>query len=69
MDPIESINQVLKDGTYVPAKHAKANYSGMVWIRAGMCSNYGEALAKACTIASRYSIVRKQGQIDKSLAD
>ena len=41
---------------------AKIAYGTMVMIRAGLVMYMGQQLAKAVTIATRYSVVRRQTQ-------
>ncbi|KAK0476960.1 peroxisomal oxidase [Armillaria novae-zelandiae] len=53
--------QVTEDGTYVKPPHAKLSYGGMMYIRSGMISHSGSAVARAITIAIRYATVRRQG--------
>ena len=59
--------QVLKDGTYIKnTKLEKSSYGAMVYVRSVMI--YGIAargLAKACTVAIRYSAVRRQSELKK----
>lgn len=57
--------QVLADGTYVKPKHAKVGYATMVHVRAHMVTHQGQFIAYATTIAIRYSVVRKQGEIQE----
>ncbi|THU89410.1 peroxisomal oxidase [Dendrothele bispora CBS 962.96] len=52
---------VTDEGKYVKPPHAKLNYSGMVYIRAGLVSNCAWLMAKAATISIRYATVRRQG--------
>lgn len=55
--------QVLKDGTYVKvARHGKMTYQTMVFVRVMLVNEAAFNLAKACTIAVRYSAVRRQSQ-------
>ncbi|KAK0200677.1 peroxisomal oxidase [Desarmillaria ectypa] len=54
--------RVTEDGTYVTPPHAKLSYGGMMYIRSGMISHSGSAVARAITIAIRYSTVRRQGE-------
>ncbi len=59
------LHQVTTDGTYVKPPRAKIAYGTMVMLRAGIVwfvANGG--LAKAITVATRYSAVRRQGQIE-----
>ncbi|PAV65318.1 hypothetical protein WR25_13044 isoform H [Diploscapter pachys] len=58
-------SQVLADGTYVKPKHAKVGYATMVHVRAHMVTHQGQFIAYATTIAIRYSVVRKQGEIQE----
>lgn len=53
---------VTRDGKFVKPPHAKANYGTMVFIRQGIVDMAGLILAKAVTIAVRYSCVRLQGE-------
>ncbi|KZT39561.1 acyl-CoA oxidase [Sistotremastrum suecicum HHB10207 ss-3] len=52
---------VTEDGQYVKPPHAKLSYGGMLYIRSIMVSSAGWTLAKAITIAIRYTSVRRQG--------
>jgi acyl-CoA oxidase len=52
--------QVLVDGTYVSPPSAKLTYGTMVLVRAYIVRDSGRALARAATIAIRYSSVRCQ---------
>ncbi|KAG7441254.1 peroxisomal oxidase [Guyanagaster necrorhizus] len=54
--------QVTEDGTYVKPPHSKLSYGGMMYIRSGMISHSGSAVARAITIAIRYATVRRQGE-------
>ncbi|KAI0062999.1 peroxisomal oxidase [Artomyces pyxidatus] len=54
--------QVTPDGRYVKPPHAKISYGGMLYIRSGMVTTAGRALAEAATISLRYATVRRQGQ-------
>eukprot|EP00002_Diphylleia_rotans_P008298 TRINITY_DN1804_c0_g1_i2.p1 TRINITY_DN1804_c0_g1~~TRINITY_DN1804_c0_g1_i2.p1 ORF type:complete len:574 (-),score=110.92 TRINITY_DN1804_c0_g1_i2:625-2346(-) len=54
-------SKVHRDGTYEKPPHSKMAYGTMVAVRAGIVSNSSTALAKAVTIALRYSAVRRQG--------
>jgi len=55
-------SQVTEEGRYVapPAANSKASYSTMVLIRADIVKGAGNVLARAVTIATRYSAVRRQ---------
>ena len=57
--------QVMPDGTYVKPPVAKAAYGTMVGIRSGIVIFTGRGLARAVTIATRYSVVRRQGENPK----
>ncbi|KAF8872784.1 acyl-CoA dehydrogenase/oxidase C-terminal [Mucidula mucida] len=52
---------VTPEGKYVRPPHAKMNYGGMLYIRAGMVIHAGSIIARAITIAIRYTTVRRQG--------
>jgi len=52
-----------KDGTFVPAKNPKVTYGSMVFIRAAIVGMAARCLAEVCTIATRYSAVRRQTEI------
>ncbi|CAD5228053.1 unnamed protein product [Bursaphelenchus xylophilus] len=57
--------QVKPDGTYVQGVHPRVAYVGMMFVRSVMTKeSMGEALASAATIATRYSCVRRQGEIE-----
>ncbi|KAF1771591.1 hypothetical protein GCK72_003418 [Caenorhabditis remanei] len=58
--------KVEADGTYIKPPHAKINYSAMVHVRSYMLTGQAIMLSMALNIATRYSSVRRQGQIDKS---
>ncbi|CAH0724580.1 unnamed protein product, partial [Brenthis ino] len=56
--------QVKKDGTYVKtARHGKLTYGTMVLIRVNLVGEASFNLAKAVTIAVRYSAVRRQSEL------
>ncbi|XP_064382738.1 peroxisomal acyl-coenzyme A oxidase 1-like isoform X2 [Halichondria panicea] len=55
-------SKVLPDGTFVKPPVAKAAYGTMVGIRCGIVIYSGRGLARAVTIATRYSVVRRQGE-------
>ncbi|XP_076759587.1 acyl-coenzyme A oxidase 1 [Xylocopa sonorina] len=56
-------SQVLEDGTYVKALNDKLTYGTMVFVRVVLVHDIVTYLSKAGTIATRYSTVRRQGQI------
>lgn len=49
-----------RDGVYSQPPHAKLAYGGMIFVRASIIANAGAMLARAATIATRYSAVRVQ---------
>ncbi|XP_049899510.1 peroxisomal acyl-coenzyme A oxidase 1 isoform X1 [Epinephelus moara] len=55
--------KVEPDGTYVKPPSAKLTYGTMVFIRSMIVGESARALSKACTIAIRYSAVRRQSEI------
>lgn len=56
--------KVTTEGTYIQPPHAKLSYGGMMYIRATMISSAGWTIAKAATVAIRYTTVRRQGEPD-----
>ncbi|OZJ05098.1 hypothetical protein BZG36_01355 [Bifiguratus adelaidae] len=52
--------QVSKDGKYTKPPHDKLSYGSMVTLRAGMVHEAASVLARATTIATRYTSVRRQ---------
>ncbi|XP_060825331.1 probable peroxisomal acyl-coenzyme A oxidase 1 [Bombus pascuorum] len=57
-------SKVLEDGKYVKSTNDKLTYGAMVFIRVRLLQNLLHHLTKAVTIAVRYSVVRRQGQIN-----
>ncbi|XP_034179560.1 acyl-coenzyme A oxidase 1 [Osmia lignaria lignaria] len=57
-------SQVLEDGTYVKALNDKLTYGTMVFVRVMLVHDIVNYLLKAVTITTRYSAVRRQGQIN-----
>lgn len=55
-------SQVTPDGTYIKPPSSKITYGTMVMVRSGIVIYVARALSKAVTIATRYSVVRRQGQ-------
>lgn len=55
--------QVKPDGTYVKPLSNKLTYGTMVFVRSFLVGNAAQSLSKACTIAIRYSAVRRQSEI------
>lgn len=56
--------QVLEDGTFVKAPSSVLTYGTMVFVRVVIVRDMSLFLAKASTIAIRYSAVRRQSQIN-----
>lgn len=60
--------QVTPDGQYIKSaekeQNAKLAYTTMIFTRGAMVKTAGGNLAKAVTIATRYSCVRSQGFVD-----
>ena len=52
------------DGTYTKPPTDKITYGTMVQVRAGLVLFLGSALSRAVTIAVRYSVVRRQGEME-----
>ncbi|VDC07677.1 unnamed protein product [Peniophora sp. CBMAI 1063] len=61
--------QVTRTGEYVRPPHAKIAYGGMMYLRAGFTAQAGWTLAKAITIAIRYTTIRRQGAPDPTSID
>ncbi|XP_045447131.1 probable peroxisomal acyl-coenzyme A oxidase 1 [Melitaea cinxia] len=62
--------QVLKDGTYVKVeRHGKLTYGTMVFVRVTLVGEASFNLAKAVTIAVRYSAVRRQSELRPGSAE
>ena len=58
------VYQVQRDGTYMSkAKERKLTYGVMVYVRSFLVGGAARALAQACTIATRYSCVRRQSEL------
>ncbi|XP_059796042.1 peroxisomal acyl-coenzyme A oxidase 2 isoform X2 [Balaenoptera ricei] len=59
--------QVLPDGTYIKLGTAKSNYLSMVVVRVDILSDEViPLLQKACVIAIRYSVIRRQSRLRPS---
>ncbi|XP_049873387.1 probable peroxisomal acyl-coenzyme A oxidase 1 isoform X2 [Pectinophora gossypiella] len=54
--------QILKDGTYIKSKSDKLTYGTMVFVRVNIVNDMAYDLARAATIAVRYSAVRHQSK-------
>lgn len=58
------VYQVLPDGTYIKLGTAQSNYLPMVVTRVELLLNeIIPLLQKACVIAIRYSVIRRQSQL------
>ncbi|KAI6223755.1 Acyl-CoA oxidase dehydrogenase and Acyl-CoA oxidase domain containing protein [Aphelenchoides fujianensis] len=55
--------KVNPNGEYVPPKHSKLGFGSMVFVRSIMIRDQAMQLGAACTIATRYSAIRRQGVI------
>ncbi|KAK6049990.1 hypothetical protein COOONC_12505 [Cooperia oncophora] len=56
-------SKVEPDGTYIAPKHSKLSYGAMVFVRSIMIKDQATQLAAAACIATRYSAIRRQGEI------
>ncbi|XP_067633008.1 acyl-coenzyme A oxidase 1 isoform X2 [Eurosta solidaginis] len=56
--------KVLPDGTYMAPKNSVLTYGTMMFVRCALIRDLSQTLAKASTIAMRYSAVRRQSPID-----
>lgn len=61
--------QIKEDGSFVRAPDSLLLYSTMVFVRSTLASDMTFFLAKAATIATRYSAVRHQSPIDPRLPE
>lgn len=57
--------QVLPDGTFVKSSDSKLSYFPMVYVRCMVALSNSFSLAQAATIATRYSVVRRQSPIEE----
>lgn len=57
--------QVLPDGTFIECPVSKLSYFPMVYVRCMVGLTNSFLLAEAAAIATRYSVVRRQGQIEE----
>ncbi|KAM9326328.1 peroxisomal acyl-coenzyme A oxidase 2 [Gastrophryne carolinensis] len=61
---LSRFSEVLPDGSYVKRGSDKINYFTMIAVRVSLIhGEVLEALMKACTIAVRYSVVRRQSEL------
>ncbi|KAG0004072.1 hypothetical protein BGZ79_010353 [Entomortierella chlamydospora] len=61
--------KVTRDGQYVKPPHSKLSYGSMVLLRSQMVRGAALTLARAVTIATRYSTVRRQFNVPTSRRD
>ncbi|KAJ0182750.1 hypothetical protein K1T71_002119 [Dendrolimus kikuchii] len=61
--------QVLEDGTYVKPENSKLSYGGMVFVRVFIVFDQVNYLCKAATIATRYSVVRRQCKMNEGVPE
>ncbi|KAF9362238.1 acyl-coenzyme A oxidase [Mortierella sp. NVP85] len=61
--------KVTKDGQYITPPHSKLSYGSMVLLRSYMVRDAAMDLARAATIAVRYSTVRRQFNVPTSRKD
>ncbi|KAI6138687.1 hypothetical protein EDD17DRAFT_1673759 [Pisolithus thermaeus] len=57
--------EVMEDGRYIQPQNPKHSFGGMMYIRASMVTFGGWTIARAITIAIRYTTVRRQGECDE----
>ncbi|XP_019628558.1 PREDICTED: peroxisomal acyl-coenzyme A oxidase 1-like [Branchiostoma belcheri] len=60
---LKKYSRVEPDGTYVKPPSTKLTYGTMVLVRAGIVMSSSRVLARAVTIATRYSCVRRQSEM------
>ncbi|KAI6190611.1 Acyl-CoA oxidase dehydrogenase and Acyl-CoA oxidase domain containing protein [Aphelenchoides bicaudatus] len=53
-------------GAYVHPKHSKLGFGSMIFVRSIMIRDQALQLGAACTIATRYSAIRRQGNVQSS---
>jgi acyl-CoA oxidase len=53
-------SKLARDGTFTKPLHEKVSYGTMLYVRAFLIWSCRDALARGCTIAVRYSCVRRQ---------
>ncbi|XP_013401428.1 peroxisomal acyl-coenzyme A oxidase 1 isoform X1 [Lingula anatina] len=56
-------SEVTKDGRYIRKANEKLTYGTMVFVRSAIVSTAAKNLGEACTIAIRYSAVRRQSEM------
>jgi acyl-CoA oxidase len=56
-------SKVLEDGSYIKSANEKLAYGGMTLVRVFIVDFAASLLTKACTIAIRYSAVRRQSEM------
>ncbi|VVC95915.1 unnamed protein product [Leptidea sinapis] len=56
-------SKVLEDGTYVNAPNSKLTYGTMMFVRVMIVNDMCNYIAKAVTIATRYSAIRRQSKM------
>lgn len=61
--------QVLENGEYTKKKSSVLSYGTMTFVRVNIVKDQAAYLSKAVTIATRYSIVRRQSPIDPNLPE
>ncbi|KAG0290606.1 hypothetical protein BGZ96_005947 [Linnemannia gamsii] len=61
--------KVTRDGQYIKPPHSKLAYGSMVLLRSHMVRGAGISLARAATIATRYTTVRRQFHVPTSRKD
>ncbi|CAH0592214.1 unnamed protein product [Chrysodeixis includens] len=55
--------QISKDGTFTKSVNSKLTYGTMVYVRVAIVNGMANQLARAATIAVRYSAVRRQSEL------
>ena len=62
---LSGLSRLDRDGTYHPAVHNKLTYGTMILMRNRMSRTVAFQLAQAITIATRYSVIREQGTLER----
>ncbi|KAI1724238.1 acyl-CoA oxidase domain-containing protein [Ditylenchus destructor] len=61
--------KVLPNGDYVAPKHNKLGYGSMIFVRSVMIRDQAMQLGAAVTIATRYSAIRRQGELQPNASE
>lgn len=65
MNMLMKNQQVLADGTFIESPSSKLSYFPMVYVRCCIAMANAVTYAQAATIATRYSVVRRQSPLEE----